>query len=430
MLRMFSVILGTAALLTVLLTLVYLLPTDRIEENVRISARVYEKEGSHPVLSESYTSYLDNYTDILLLLEAAGPRSGNPLRDAMEIPSGSFPYVAPPAAMQRHFIEGIPYSTIFTYARYWQAHMLVLKPLLMFMTIREIRILNLVIQSLLVLLIVFMLYRAGMSLFILPWLLTVGMLVPTTLWRCIQYSFCYYSAMIGTLGVLYLKDKKYRFRYEYLFLAVGILTAVTDQMSYPALALGIPAVVCLGVTDRRDSRLVWGRLIRISLSWVTGYAGIWACKWILGSLVLEESIVRDAYQAILLRTSSGRGGSNSETFTVSAVSRKLWRLFLTNPVRHAADFYLRAAIIVTVFLLALFFIRCGKARNMAVQIFRTVLPALAVSVLPFAWCAFALNHSGVHWFFTNKLMAVFIFAILCIPSMLLQDLKTMCREYR
>ena len=60
-----------AMVAVVLMVLTYSIPTEKIKDNVIQSATTFEIEGTYPVLSSSFTSQLDNWTDSIILLESS-----------------------------------------------------------------------------------------------------------------------------------------------------------------------------------------------------------------------------------------------------------------------------------------------------------------------------------------------------------------------
>lgn len=76
-----AVIAGTG-----LLTLIYTIPIDRIDANVADSTYIFSREGNYPALDSSYVSILDNYTDAMMLKEAAYNGTDSAFQKAMFAP--------------------------------------------------------------------------------------------------------------------------------------------------------------------------------------------------------------------------------------------------------------------------------------------------------------------------------------------------------
>ena len=142
----FHVLLGVL-LGTFLLILVYKIPTDRIQENVRKSAlEIIQKEGLVPEITHIATSYLDNWTDSIMLGEAAHPNNNTPAFDAMQ--AAHYESDEYPDQSLVNWATNGTYLRDRTYARYWHGYLIWLKPLLTVMDFGRIRILNGICQTL------------------------------------------------------------------------------------------------------------------------------------------------------------------------------------------------------------------------------------------------------------------------------------------
>ena len=45
-------------------------------------------------------------------------------------------------------------------------------------------------------------------------------------------------------------------------------------------------------------------IVEKSFFWAVGYGGMWALKWLLGSIITGQNIIRNAFDTIEVRTSS------------------------------------------------------------------------------------------------------------------------------
>lgn len=114
-----------------LLSLVYLLPVQLIQQHVEQSIELYKEQGEYPLfLSWDYSTRKDNFTDMLMLEKAAYNETKNPFGAALLIPSPR--YTAHPETIDRHeqVINSepgdLPQNTC---ARYWHGYLVILKPL-------------------------------------------------------------------------------------------------------------------------------------------------------------------------------------------------------------------------------------------------------------------------------------------------------------
>ena len=230
----------------ILLTISYVIPTDRIENNVRKSAlETIEEEGLYPEITHMATSYLDNWTDSIMLANAAHSGNTSPLNDAMQNPR----FVAdefPDQSLIKWAKTG-EYDYESHYPQYWHGYLVLLKPLLVFMSLREIRVLNGFCQVSLVVLVSILLWKRKRTNMILPWIISYGLLMPIALAKCLQFSSCFYILTLASIAVLCHKNKLELF---FVFLWAGIATAFFDFLTYPISTFGIPAVFFLMVKPK------------------------------------------------------------------------------------------------------------------------------------------------------------------------------------
>ena len=82
-LRALAAFAGTLAILFVLLLAAYALPGERVRQHVYDSARTIQNEGLYPEYLGFKLFQMDNYTDTLMLFEAASADELPPLQAMM-----------------------------------------------------------------------------------------------------------------------------------------------------------------------------------------------------------------------------------------------------------------------------------------------------------------------------------------------------------
>ena len=121
---------------------------------------------------------------------------------------------------------------------------------------------------------------------------------------------------------------------------------------------------------------------------------MWAGKWIAGSILLRKNIIYDAITAIFNRTSSEDYGRKE------AILNNMSAMFQT-PIKYMFLF------LVLVLLISLIF-KMAKDKKMYLKNIHFLL----IAIIPFVWYMVLANHSYVHYWFTYRELAIFIFAIL------------------
>ena len=385
---------------TLLLIGVYLLPASGIDRHVRSSADTIAKEGTYPRLSELCTSQLDNFTDSIMLLEAAYS-SGSPLRDAMSVPRGYMEGRDVPETLTAHYIGGEPFDDEIWYARYWHGYLVFLKPLLAVMDYPALRTLNGILQAALVILISALLYRRGHRIAMLSYQLSYAMLMPVALASSLQFSSCFYVFNLACLALLLQKENDLRAKAPKLFLWCGILTAFFDLLTYPAAAFGMPMVFYLLLIgdDAAESKIV--SLVRNGISWCLGFGGMWAAKWLLASAITGKNVIAEGMYRVAIRT-----------YIPSEIdpSRYGW---LECEIKNYGAFFATPFTAGAILLAGYLICWCLKAKkNSGRSLTLPLLPFALAALIPVAWHAFAVNHSTVHYWFTNKACVVSLTAIL------------------
>ncbi len=380
-----------------LLSVVYSIPTERIEKNVRRSALdTIREEGEYPELTHIATSYLDNWTDSIMLINAAHPTGDSPFVDAMLVPR----YVADsfPNKSLVLWAESGEYRYEGTYPQYWHGYLVVLKPLLTVMDYAGIRLLNGISQTILVLIVSILFWLRGKKGYILPWLISYGMLMPFALAKSLQYSSCFYIFTIASIVLLCQKKPRDPF---YIFLWAGIATAYFDFLTYPISTFGVPAVVYLILHRQMNLKKSVAQLAACFLCWAAGYGLMWGGKLLAGSLITGTDFIFEAENHL------SQWFDGDRWFSIGYVFYFNVRDFVYTPVSFIA---LGFAIFTT--------IKIIKGKKTTIDNLLFCVPYIVVLLLPFLWYLFLFNPSGIHHFFTNKACVVCAFGGMSMLTML------------
>lgn len=393
-----SIAIGTGVLL---LSLVYTIPTMRIENNVRKSALdTIQKEGEYPELTHIATSYLDNWTDSIMLGNAAHPTGNSPIVDAMLVPR----YVADefPNKSLILWAESGEYQYESTYPQYWHGYLILLKPLLTLIDYAGIRVLNGLCQIMLVFVVTILFWNREKKEYILPWLISYAMLMPFALAKSLQYSSCFYIFSVTSIVLLCQKKNRDPFC---IFLWAGIATAFFDFLTYPISTFGVPAVVYLILHRQMNLKKSVGQLAACFLCWAAGYGLMWGGKLLAGSLITGTDFIFEA------KSHLSQWFDGERWFSIGYVFYYNVRDFVYTPVSFAALGF----IIYTM-------IRIIKGRNYTKENLLLCIPFIIVLLLPFLWYLFLFNPSGIHHFFTNKACVVCAFGGMSMLMMLAEDI--------
>lgn len=382
-----------------LLSAACMIPTDAMDRNLQKSAAVFAEEGIYPSLFPWCTSQLDSTTDALILLISACDPDEHAVIQAM---SGTRNTLSSAEAasdeLAVHYGDGVPFDGTDPYYQYWHGYQLIIRPLLSVLSYSGIRILNGIVQTGLLVLLCVLMYKKGMGRYILPYLTAVSMLMPPALAMSLQFSSCYYILTLGSIAVLWKKHSLDHLD-GVLFLYIGIATAYFDFLTYPVATLGIPAVFYFCLREQTDIRSTFCRGVKICFSWAVGYVGMWAGKWLIGSLILRQNVLSVAAGKLTERSAADAGLVQNIRAALSANLRS----FLYTPVTLAV-LLLGAA------LLLLLVISLRRKETSLSRTAAAFFPFVILAIIPIAWYMVTAQHAVIHHWFTNKALVVSVFA--------------------
>lgn len=382
----------------------YQITSDNLLKNLESSIATFQKEGHYPLAGYVSKATLDNYTDALMLLTSSNNSAFsirkvllNPHERVRQGKDDLDPYWS---LVKRNEIANAKFSQR-DYPRYWHGYVIVLRPLLTFLNYDQIRNFLLVTILSLFCTVIFALSRLNLKTFILPFILFFISLSPIAIVKSLQYSSVIILSLFFSICILN-NTRRNKIHYSYIFLFSGILTSFFDFLTCPILSLGIPLLFLL-ISLKNISWKLCCKITLISCaSWFFGYIGMWAGKWVLASLLTNENVIKDAFNAILYR-SSLTGPEGEGVISFYEVIKKNFLTF--NFVSHNLFFG-------TLLLFCLIFIFSLKSK--CKFLLTSSKKYLLLLLLPFCWYFIASNHAYIHNWFTNRNFSIILFALLCM----------------
>ena len=409
---------GIAGLL--LLRLVYMLPVKPMEDNAKRSLAVLLREGpSYEMIPGISATRLDNYTDALMINTALYDGKESAWKKA--VAALRYQYGDETAFESSiSYLEGDDNFEAESYARYWHGYLLVLKPLLLFFSYGEIRVINLMIELALAGMLIAKMSERGLGVYIKAFLAGIFFLMPFTIPMSMQYSQIYYITALAMLFLLKQYERlKVRKMFEEFYFGVGMLTCFFDFLTYPIVVVGY-TLILQSILERNDTEEDTGKrvmsLIRNAVSWGSGYAGIWVMKWILSTVILKENVLKDAILSVLYRSSTG----SSDTGVSITITRGEALLENLNMVGNKVFL---AAVLIYILVIICHKIAGATVRILAGKSF--FIRAGMISSLPFIWILAIANHSYVHCWMTYKMLSVAAFGVAVMLAALVENDKEM-----
>ncbi|WP_300364831.1 hypothetical protein [uncultured Subdoligranulum sp.] len=391
----------TLCLLFLLLLGAYALPGGPVRAQLVSSAAAVQAEGLYPAFFGCKLFQMDNYTDTLMLFEAATADETDPLTAMMTNTAYSVDNFETLADDLQIYLAARetgadPGLEPFSYARYWHGYLIWLRPLLCLMDYPGVRLVQYAVLAALFAA-VLVLLRRRCGLWAAVWF-AVSQLLVTVFWapHQVQYFTCFAVAYGGCAWVLARPRRSDSFCLALVVL--GVVTAFCDLLVTPVLTLGLPLTCWLLEPQQRlraggrQCALVLGGC----LCWSTGYGLCWAAKWVLAALVTGNNVIADALHQIGVRTAADTWHgmeltwSNIFQFVYSALQSRglFWPLV-------AAALLAVAAFALTV-----------RSRAALVR----AAPLAFAAVLPLVWFAVLRTHSIQHGWFTWRALGVTLFA--------------------
>ena len=384
---------------------VYALPKTRMVNNINRSKELLETEGNYRYwATDVLNTQSDNFTDSLMADIAINPGTGKLLYDSMINCYVGWADTDNSSTWLLRVAGGEPlyegYEQV-VYGRYWHGYLVWMKPLLLFFNIPELRIINMGLQLFLLCWMMILLYRELGLLACLGVGIGLFSMNPITMALSLQFSSIYYIVLV-TLIVM-LRHRKYiesRNLWWAVFLWSGIAVAFFDLMTYPAVAMGIPLIVYLMLKNDGTWKHILN-VIRLSIDWVIGYAGMWVIKWFIGSAFTGYDLVADGLGAVGLRSSGEVANINMSYLNVL---QENFHTIFTKPLPFFTAVFVLVLIIGLVSRKLKFSVSGSK-----------ILPLVLVGTYPFIWYFVIRNHSIVHVWFTHRVFAITVTALCALP---------------
>lgn len=408
--KMGIIMLVSAIIGIFLLTLVYMIPVDeRMKEHAWQALDVFEQEGVFPRFwGEDMGSRLDNFTDALMIQTAVFDGEGSPLERAIKAERiQNDPYTADPISDLRCQLEGNG-GYVWEYARYWHGYLVLLKPLLFLFSYTQIRVINGIVQLVLIIALLRAMYKNNLKKYMIPFLIALLSIAPWILPLSMQNSTMFYVAIVGALFLVNRYDVVEKYKYFY-FMMLGISTAFFDFLTYPAVGIGIPLIFFWVLRFHEEKMLTLKEIltetILAGLHWGIGYADFWAVKWVLGGVVLGADMLRNTMASLEVR-SLGETEQATNSYIMVCL-RNVKRL-------------LNVAFCSTAFIYVCYCI--SHYRKKSYLLIKDNIIFILIACIPFAWYLVTKNHADIHIHFTYRNLWITVFAVLCVIRNLMPDI--------
>ena len=420
--RVLLYILGAILVGFGLLVSVYMLPTTRIRQNIAISSEQISEEDTYYQWAKGYkNAQSDTYTDASLYLNAMYPGENTiseAIVNALNVPRLIYGDDNNEASAVLFANDQPGELQEIQYGRYWHGSLVLLKPLLMLFDLGDMRIFEMMIQLTLMVMIIIGLVQKGKTNVVWAFLVMVILLNPITMVMGFCFSVEYVLMLIMANIVLYFhKQLLVNRRYYFFFLINGILFDYFNELSFPMIGLGIPLVMYL-ILSQENVKTMVKREILFSIAWGVGYVSMWVGKWILAWIFTGYNYVAEAVRQAQRYTSENATWEVNNPSVLDRLMKNI-NVYMKWP-------YFFLGLITLAFVV--FYLLKVKNKNWRKMVYY-MLPYLLPIIMPFIiFIAIGNGYSYVHYWFTHRLLAISVFAGIC---MLVQNWERLeCNKLR
>ena len=382
---------------------------------------------------EGISSTTDNATDVLMINEAYSIDNTEPIYSFMSgrknykkgttksqlkdtqnelisfdvesvksVPEGEMPKreTYNPVKELEDFLNGDVNVSI-EYARYWHGYLVLLRPLLIFFNITEIRqILFIIFCVLLTWFAILLKKQFGLDVAVVfvYALISIGYFFES---YSLQGAPVFLVMMISSL-ILLKNINKIKDINLFMFI-VGCITNFVDYLTVPILTLCIPLIIYMlykNKTEEMEDKKALKMILKASTAWCVGYAGTWFAKWLIYDLLYDSNLIKSALHQVAFRA-NGKNSHYGLPFDQTMI------YFLT-----------KISIYVVGFITYIYFRECifmSKAEKK--EEIKLNVPTILIGLYPLMWFLVLQNHTTRHLHFSYRNIVVSVIIILiCIEK--------------
>lgn len=405
---------GITIFFTALIIGSYSLPNSAIRNNVKESIGQLKAEGIGytPFFLGQAGAMMDTHTDALMLNIAMNKGMGKEQRALVRAVENSYyedETKGGVTSLEKNLADD-QYNNS-EYSRYWHGAQVILRPLLMRYNYVEIRYIFMVIIFLLLGITIYLISKQLGLKTVIAFIITICMMYVVLIPMSLQYSFIFIVTLISMIAVLITYKYEKQRIIPIIFFITGALATYFDLLTYPLVTLGMPITLVALLENRRKKKLLEQILliIKLGIMWAIGYVLLFFTKWVIASIILQKDAISLALNQILFRV------NGNETYPVNRIDvlKENFNFFF---IPTAKELLMVAFVIwIIIFLLAK-----KKIKDCSV-----IITLICIAIVPYVWYITFAGHSSIHSWFTNKIQAMTIFAILSAMGECIQisDLK-------
>ena len=404
----------TMGILISLLFLSSLIPSNKIENNVRKSSEILMQDGEKKLVDTYFRQdCIFYFTDALMINTAYSIDSTNPyssmllarknyvpgktqnFHEEIQMHIGTSPkytdkyYNTFQVAELYGLMHGDDIVDSYEYTRYWHGYLIFLRPLLAIMDLGAIRILTIALTGIFSIIIVWLIIKKlnliTAIIYIIGFILFDLFIVCNSMNEITTF-------MIALVAMIFILLRNGKFKNPALvFLCIGMCTSFLDLLTTPLITIGLTLPIYVLLNFKESNKKLYIECIKICIAWAVGYGLCWALKWVITDLTLHKHIISDAIKQIMYRTTADRTLLEVVIKNLNEIGRNVIIIFIGLLVIYSI-----------IGLIKEFYISKVKNEKTPKIELLKVMIFLIIAMFPFIWYFIIRNHSFVHSFFTNR----------------------------
>lgn len=403
------------------LIVIGVVPQEGIRGSIGRSVEYLEGRGLFPFIREGvFNTRQDNYADAILFNIIYYGDSDNPFHSLL---SGMY-YNQDGTDVINNLSKAVtdnPKANT-EYSRYWHGSMVFIRPLLLFVSIKEIRIILAFFVIVVLCICMWVLVRRGLKGY--ACCLFVGLLL-VKVWMIaysIEYVMTFIVMAMTLLGVLIVTrdtdSKIVHKRLVSLFAASGVCTCFFDFLTTETLPLTIPLLTVIILSDKSRKLKSWRESLKptflYTLIFSCSYGVMFIVKWVLSAIFLDINTYSSTLSSIVERSvgfvNIGNSTLSPKASTLQKLSGAIFRnlgcLFPFKDEMHTKTVLALALGVLILVLSCIYLLHSNKLyKDLGVLIG-------VVSFIPIVRFLLISNHAYLHYFFTYRALLASVVGVL------------------
>ena len=388
----------SVVLALVLLILAAFAPQGRILDNLWESMDYLHMEGTYPHMADySDASRLDNFTDILMLMESAATNKqylGSVLTNPVYVYEEAG---ADLPMLLENYLNAMPHDSVGFYVRYWMGFRVLLRIGLTFLNYFQIRRYLAVVFFLLFAAVMCDIAKRVDGKLAFVFAVSVILVRPHVIVNSMQYCCCFFimfAAMLLTPAVHKCPQWEGLF-----FMEIGVVTMYFDFYTVPLITLGFPMVYLCALRLREGDALSGKRLAGNVLLWFAGYVLMWLAKLVLTSLLTEVNAVANGLGALMGRLGVTQTEGLEEYYSLELAMERLKDVLFCDREGMVLFLAVLAAVVLAV-------VWCALRRKAAAEAVKSLWLLPVIAALPFVWFLATIQPLAMHHYFQYRVIAL------------------------